>query len=216
MAEMEGVKQVMREEEEEEEEEHEEEEEEQEGDIVSGPCYQVNSAVTLQQSDLCEIYTCLHWRGKSEHTCWSYLEIKQMIGHASLKLDKDEYQHLDLNGVIMCLLDEEDDLTKAVKVVAEHSKDKFVEWISSLYKRGVEPYAEETKSVSSLRLVTNSSTDWASSLAKQQDDELAARQDAMGTPAAKRRRIGEFNSIAAVLEGKSSGSQGGQGQGGSK
>lgn len=154
MAEMEGVEQVMREEEEEEEEEHEEEEEEQEGDIVSGPCYQVNSAVTLQQSDLCELYTCLHWRWKSEHTCWSYLEIKQMIGHASLKLDKNEYQHLDLNDVIMCLLDEEDDLTKAVKVVAEHSKDNFVKWIPSLYKRGVEAYAEETKSVSSLRLVT--------------------------------------------------------------
>lgn len=153
MAEMEGVEQVMREEEEEEE-EHEEEEEEQEGYRVSGPCYEVNSAVTLQQSDLCEIYTCLHWRWKSEHTCWSYLEIKQMIGHASLKLDNDEYQHLDLNDVIMCLLDEEEDLTKAVKVVAENSKERWVDWIAHLHERGVVPYAEETESVSSLRLVT--------------------------------------------------------------
>lgn len=126
----------------------------EEGEVSESVWHKVNEDVTLSQADLCAIYSCLHWASESQGTRWNDVELKQILGHALLRLDDDKYHQLDLKDVITRLCDERDDLTKKVKLHAERHRENWVVWIPKLKGRYLEMCAKDKKSVLSLRFVT--------------------------------------------------------------
>ena len=149
MAEMEDMEQV-----------HDEKQEEEQEDVSEGEAFggevrdlslKVNDKVTLHQPELCLIYTALHWDCRSDGTD---VEIKQIIGHAVLKLDEDKYQSLDLTQVIKLLEREEDQYTRDVKLIAERSKRLFVSWFQQQHEKYLSMCRKDGKSVPSLWSLT--------------------------------------------------------------
>lgn len=114
----------------------------------------VNDKVTLHQPELCLIYTTLHWDCRSDGTPWNDVEIKQIVGHAVLKLDEDMYQSLDLTQVIKLLEREENQYTRDVKLIAERSKRLFVSWFQQQHEKYLSMCRKDEKSVPSLWSLT--------------------------------------------------------------
>ena len=195
MAEMEGIEHTG------EVEEKQIEEDEEEGEFIEGVFYKVNEHVTLNQPELCVIYTFLHY------SAWNKVEIKQIVGHPLLELGDDMYDKLDLGEVIKCLRDEDDGFTIRVKVPAEEHRKHWLKWIPQLQKKYLNMCDKDDKSVPPLYLV-QLSTNFKSRLAKQRDEERAAQRAASPTRPDKRRRT--YSSIAEVMTGSSSQSQGDQ------
>ena len=132
--------------------EEEEYSEDEEGQVSEVSCT-VNDHVTLHQPELCAIYTAIHWACKPDGSPWSDVEIKEIVGHAILRLAEDEYRHLDLRDVIGWLQREDNDLTRAVKPVAERLKGDLVPWIARLREKYLHMCGMDAKSVSPLRSV---------------------------------------------------------------
>lgn len=136
---MERIEEVGQEEEEDYEGEDYYTEEEEEGDEgegeVSDISYAVSDEITLHQPELCAIYTAIHWAWKSDGTPWSDVEIKQLVGHAILKLDEDTYSRFDLWDVIRILHRNESGLTRDVRPIAENLKENFMVWIPQQYEK---------------------------------------------------------------------------------
>lgn len=135
---MEPIEQAEEEEDEDEDEDEEDDEDEDEDDDENGGkekevlvevSLKVNEDVTLYPPELCIIYNCLHAVWKTEDTRWNDAEIKQSIGHSMLELDDVEYDHLNLGNAIERLRNQNNDLTRSVKVLAEKLKDRWVDWI---------------------------------------------------------------------------------------
>lgn len=152
MAEMEDMEQV-----------HDEKQEEEQEDVSEGEAFEgevrdlslkVNDKVTLHQPELCLIYTALHWHCRSDGAPWNDVDIKQIIGHAVLKLDEDMYQSLDLTQVIKLLEREEDQYTRDVKLIAERSKRLFVSWFQQQHEKYLSMCRKDEKSVPSLWSLT--------------------------------------------------------------
>lgn len=140
-----------------------EKQEEEQEDVSEGEAFEgevrdlslkVNDTVTLHQPELCLIYTALHWDCRSDGTPWNDVEIKQIIGHAVLKLDEDMYQSLDLTQVIKLLEREEDQYTRDVKLIAERSKRLFVSWFQQQHEKYLSMCRKDEKSVPSLWSLT--------------------------------------------------------------
>lgn len=115
--------------------------------------HKVNEDVTLYQTELCVMYNCLHWERHSHYTGWNNVEIKQIVGHAMLRLNYDEYDGLNLEDVIERLRNEKDVLTELVKVPAEKLKKNWVNWIPKLHEKYVNMCRNDKKSVPSLCFV---------------------------------------------------------------
>ena len=138
---------------------HDEEEEEKQEDVSEGEAFEgevhdlsmkVNDKVTLHKPELRLIYTALHWTCRSNGLPWNDVEIKQIVGHAVLKLDEDKYQSLDLTQVIKLLHKDEDQYTRDVKLIAERSKRLFVSWFQQQHENYLDMCRKDEKSVPSL------------------------------------------------------------------
>lgn len=116
--------------------------------------YKVSKEVTLHQPELCAIYTAVHWAWKPDGSPWNDVEIKQIVGHATLGLDEDKYHHLDLTDVIKQFYIEDNDLTKAAKSIAERLKKMLVAWIPQQHEKYLNMCRKDKKSVSPVRSVT--------------------------------------------------------------
>ena len=123
------------------------ESEEEEEEVVGQVSHTVNEHITLSQPDLCVIYAWEHWTSKSEDDQFNYIEIKQIVGHPLLELDGDKYDRLDLEDVIDRFRNENDSLTRSVKVPAEDLKDLWVNWIPQLQTKYRKMCREDEKSV---------------------------------------------------------------------
>lgn len=126
----------------------------EEGEVLESVWHKVNDDVTLSQADLCAINSGLHWAWESQGTRWNDVELKQILGHALLRLEDDKYHQLDLKDVITRLCDERDEFTKRVKLHAERHREHWVVWVLQLERRYLEMCAKDKKSVLSLRFVT--------------------------------------------------------------
>ncbi len=139
--------------------EEEEYSEDEEGEVSEVSCT-VNDQVTLHQPELCAIYTAIHWACKPDGNPWGDVEIKQIVGHAILRLDEDEYRHLDLRDVIGWLQREDNDLTRAVKPVAERLRGNLVPWIARLREKYLGMCGGDERWVSTLRSVAILEVTW--------------------------------------------------------
>ena len=123
-----------------------EEEEAEEGEVMD-ISYKVNDDVTLYQPELCAIYTAIHWAWKPDGNPWNEIEIKQIVGHAILRLEEDKYNRLDLVDVFKCLQRAESDLTRAVKSAVEKVSSNFVSWIPQQYEKYLDMCRKDERSV---------------------------------------------------------------------
>lgn len=115
--------------------------------------YDVGNKIILHQPELCAIYTAIYWAWKPDGTPWSEIEIKQIVGHAILGLDEDSYHRLDLSDVIKLFHNEKDDLTRAVKPIAEELKSILVSWIPQQYEKYLDLCRQDIRSVTPLWLL---------------------------------------------------------------
>ena len=122
-------------------------EEEETVEVVVDISWPIGNGITLYQPELLVIYTAIHWVWKLDGTPWNEVEIKQIVGHALLDLDKDSYNHLDLGDVIKQLRRGDDEFTKNLKIKAEESKKNFMSWVPQLYKKYLEMCKKDEMSV---------------------------------------------------------------------
>ena len=108
-----------------------------------GTSYAFNDEFTLNSGQLAVIYHTIHVPRQGDGRPWTYVQMKQIVGYDMLKLNEQQYNRLDLNGVIEVLRDEDDKTTKAIKPVADRNKPNLRPWV----KGKSEKYLDEAVSV---------------------------------------------------------------------
>ena len=103
-----------------------EEEEEEVGDYIDPLTFQLNERLTLDPPEILHIYACVHWATKSNGKSWKEHEIRELIGHAMLKLDDDQYKYFDLSNLFKTFRDGNHETTKEARSRAEAIKKHLV------------------------------------------------------------------------------------------
>ena len=103
-----------------------EEEEEEDDDYIDPLTFQLNGRLTLDPPEILHIYACVHWATTSDDKRWKENEIRELIGHAMLKLDDDQYKYFDLSNLFKTLRDGNHETTKEARSRAEVIKKHLV------------------------------------------------------------------------------------------
>lgn len=97
----------------------------------------INDEFTLDANHLAVIYHALHDPRQGDELPWTDVQIKQIVGYGMLGLDGQRYDRLDLKGVIGLLRNEDDELTRIVKPVAERNREGLRAWVKRVFERGL-------------------------------------------------------------------------------